>query len=419
MVEVTIPFRPRIHQAQAYGLLRRFNVLVWHRRAGKTVFAVNWLIRRLVECKHASPRGAYLAPTYKQAKRVAWTYVKQYTAPIPGMRYLEQELRAIFPDGRELWLLGGENCDSLRGIYLDAAVVDEVAQMPPRLWGEILRPALADREGEAMLIGTPFGTANQFHHFYEQAFQQPGWYRSLLTCRDTDAIKPAELEALKREMQPDEFEQEMMCSFTAAIRGAYYANQMQAADREGRIGRVPRETTLPVHTSWDLGMANRTVVWLWQVVGAEIRAIGCRAYGGTGLPDIIADLRALPYVWGEHYAPHDSQVRELGSGKSRREIASSLGMNWTIVPQVGLQSGIDQTRAMLERTWFDAEACKDGIEALRLYRTEYDDERKVYSLKPLHDWTSDYADSVRMFAVGNQGKAPDRRPIQYRDRVVA
>ena len=419
MAVITLPYKPRIYQRQTYDKLRRFNVLVWSRRTGKTVFAVNWAIRKLIECPKDHSRVAYIMPTYKQAKRVAWTYLKTFTAPIPGMRYLEQELRAVFPDGREFWLLGGEDCDALRGIYLDAVVCDEFAQLPPQLWGTVLRPALADREGQALIIGTPFGMANQFHQFYLQTQGLTGWYRSLLTCRDTDAIAPAELEQMRKEMQPEEFEQEMMCSWTASVRGAYYARQMSDAESEGRITRVPRDPLLPVHTSWDLGMANRTVVWLLQAVGAEVRAIGCRAYAGTGLPDIIADLQALKYSWGRHYAPHDGKVRELGSGKSREEIADALGMTWTIVPQVGLQSGIDATRALLPRMWFDQDGCKDGIEALRLYRTEYDDERRVFSTAPLHDWTSDYADSVRMFAVGSQGKDPKYAPIRYQTKVVA
>ena len=414
MAVVELPYKPRYYQREAYEQLQRFNVLVWSRRTGKTVFAVNWLIRKLIECQQPHARVAYIMPTYKQAKRVCFQYLKTFTAPIPGMRYLEQELRAIFPDGREFWLLGGEDCDALRGIYLDAVVCDEFAQLPPSLWGTVLRPALADREGAALIIGTPFGMANQFHQFYVQAQQLPGWFRSLLTCNDTDAIKPDELAALKREMSPEEFEQEMMCSWTASVKGAFFAKEMAVAERENRITRVPRDPLLPVHTSWDLGMANRTVVWLWQTVGAEVRAIGCRAYSSTGLPDIIADLQQLGYSWGSHYAPHDAQVRELGSGKSRSEIALSLGMRWTIAPQVGLQSGIDATRAMLSRVWFDAEACKDGIEALRLYRTEYDDERRVYSNAPLHNWCSDYADSARMFAVGSQGKAPGWTPLDYR-----
>jgi phage terminase large subunit len=416
-----IPYRARPHQKAAWRALRRFNVLVWHRRAGKTVFAVNWLIRTLLECQHPEPRGAYISPTYKQTKRIAWSYLKRFTAPIPGMRYLEQELRAVFPTGAEAWLLGGKDCDSLRGIYLDAVVPDETAQLPPRLWGEILRPALSDRLGKALLIGTPFGQANQFHEFYEAAAGLPDWGRSLLTCYQTAAIDPTEIEALKREMRPEEFEQEMLCSFSAAVRGAFFGVEMRRAQDENRITRVPVDRLLPVHTSWDLGMANRTVVWLWQVVGAEIRAVDCRAYSGTGLPEIVADLRNLGHVWGEHFAPHDAAVRELGSGKSRMEMAAALGLRWTIVAQVGVQSGIDATRALLGRCWFDADKCRDGVQALSLYRTEYDEERRVFSLNPLHDWTSDYADAARMFAVGwaNQGSGWGKVDYSKLDKLVA
>lgn len=420
-MEIVIPYDPRPHQRAAFSQLKRFNVLVWHRRAGKTVFAVNWLIRQALSCSLNNPRTAYLAPQYKQAKRIAWQYVKDYTAPIPGMGYLEQELRAVFPGGAELWLLGADNPDALRGLYLDAVVLDEVAMMAPRTWGEIVRPALADRGGGALMIGTPFGMANQFHEFYNRAADLEGWTRSLLTVLDTDAINPAELVSLEAEMRPEEWQQEMLCSFSAAVRGAFYAEAMQVAEREGRITRVPHDPLLQVHTSWDLGIANRTVVWLWQVSGAENRAIKCLAFSGMGLPEIIAQLRALPYNWGEHYAPHDAQVRELGSGKSRVEMAAALGMRWTVVPQVGLQSGIDSTRAMLGRCWFDKEGCKDGLEALRLYRTEYDEDHRVYSTKPLHDWTSDFADSVRMFAVSQQGKGGNWGTIDYSklDRMVA
>ena len=418
-MEIVIPYDPRPHQRTAWIDRERFNVLVWHRRAGKTVYAINWLLRAILECQRPNPRGAYLAPMYKQAKRVAWTLLKIYAGPIPGVRFLEQELRCILPGGREIWLLGADNPDALRGIYLDAVVLDEVAQMAPRTWGEVIRPALSDREGSAMMIGTPFGMANEFHRFYTLAADTPGWCRSLLTVDDTHAIAAEELEALQREMRPEEWQQEMLCSFSAAVRGAFFAEQMAEADRSRRITSVPHDPLLPVHTSWDLGMANRTVIWFWQTVGAEIRAIDCRAYSGTGLPDIAQHLRTLGYNYGTHYAPHDSRVRELGSGKSRIEIAQSLGIPWTIVPEIGLQSGIEAVRGMLARVWFDAERCADGIEALRLYRTEWDDELRVFSSAPLHDWTSDYADSFRMFAVGSQGRKPGREPIRYRDKVVA
>jgi hypothetical protein len=420
-MEVVIPYDPRPHQRLAWDQLQRFSVLVWHRRAGKTVFAVNALLRQVLENPRPDARGVYMAPTYRQAKRIAWSYVRNFAGVIPGTRFLEQELRCVLPGGKELWLLGADNPDALRGIYVDHAVPDEVGQMSPRIWGEVLRPALADRQGTALFIGTPFGPANLFAQLYEQAGSTPGWSRSLLRVGDTGALPPAEIEALRREMSSEEWAQEMECSFNAAVRGAYYGSLMDAAEQAGRITRVPHDPATAVHTSWDLGIANRTVVWCWQVVGAEIRAIDCLAWSNTGLPQIVQELRSRPYAYGTHYAPHDAAARELGSGKSRLEMARALGLAWTLTPQISVQDGIDATRAMLPRVWFDAERCREGIQALRLYRTEWDPDKRVFSRNPLHDWCSDYADSVRMFAVGSQGKRPGNQPLDYSaiDRMYA
>jgi phage terminase large subunit len=421
-VEIVIPYDPRPHQRAAWEQLKRFNVLVWHRRAGKTVFAVNALLRQVLESPRKDARGIYVAPTYKQAKRIAWAYLREFAGVIPGTRFLEQELRCILPGGKEIWLLGADNPDALRGIYVDHGVLDEVGQMSPRIWGEVLRPALADRGGGALFIGTPFGPANLFAQLYEKGgMPSVDWWRSMLRIGESGALPPAEIEALRREMSPEEWAQEMECSFNAAVRGAFYGALMDQAETAGRIGRVPHDPATAVHTSWDLGVANRTVVWCWQVVGAEIRAIDCRAWSNTGLPQIIQELRALPYAYGTHYAPHDAAARELGSGKSRVEMARALGLTWTLTPQLSVQDGIDATRAMLPRVWFDAERCRDGIQALRLYRTEWDPDRRVFSRQPLHDWTSDYADSVRMFAVGSQGRRPSGQPLDYSaiDRMFA
>lgn len=412
-MEIVIPYEPRAHQRAAWEGLTRFSVLVWHRRAGKTVFAVNALLRRVLSNARDDARGAYLAPTYKQSKRIAWGYLRQFAGVIPGVRFLEHELRCILPGGREIWLLGADNPDALRGIYLDDLVGDEVAQFPPRTWGEVLRPALADRQGRAILIGTPFGPANLFAQFYTQAADMPGWSRSMLRVGDTGALPADELAALRREMSPEEWDQEMECSFQAAVRGAFYGKQMSAARTSGRICRVPHDPALPVHTSWDLGISNRTVVWFWQAVGPEIRAIRCLAWENTGLPDIVREILKLPYTYGDHWGPHDAAARELGSGKSRQEIARALGLTWKLAPGLSVQDGIDATRAMLPRVWFDETECRDGIQALELYRTEWDDERRVFSRNPLHDWTSDYADAVRMFAVSTQGARRSRQAPDY------
>jgi hypothetical protein len=237
---------------------------------------------------------------------------------------------------------------------------------------------------------------------------------------DTNVLPESELASLKREMTEEEFSQEFLCDWSAAVRGAYFGKEMAAAERDKRITAVPYDPLLPVHTSWDLGINDLTTVWCWQVAGAQVRAIKVLAFQNTGLPDIAHQLRQMPWRWGTHYAPHDAKVRELGSGKSRQEIALSLGIKWDIVPEVGLMSGIEAARTLIPRVWFDREGCRDGIEALKTYRTEYDDIHRVYSLKPLHSWESHYADAFRYFAVGSQGRQPDRRPIDYSqlDRAV-
>ena len=141
------------------------------------------------------------------------------------------------------------------------------------------------------------------------------------------------------------------------------------------------------------------MIWFWQMAGSEIRAIRCWAFQGSGLPDMIRKLRELPYIYDQHIAPPDIQVRELGSGQSRLETAQQLGIDFTIAPVVSVQDGIDSVRSMLPRVWFDRKNCEQGIEALKQYRTEYDDKKGIFKLRPLHDWCSDYADSVRYFSI--------------------
>lgn len=419
-IDVELPDDWRPWQAEAWQAINqhRFSVLVVHRRAGKSVLCCLWLIAGLLERNDRV--GAYLGPFAKQVRTNIWPLFRRLAGQVPGVVFNETELRASFPNGSCVYFLGTENADAIRGAGLDLAVLDEVSQIGPSAWATVIRPALADRSGRAVFIGTPLGASNLFAQLYERAAETPGWHRMLLKWSDTAVLPAEEIEALKRELTREEFEQEFECSFSAAVRGAYYGRLMAEAEAAGRIGRVPHDPALPVWTSWDLGLDDLTVVWFWQVVGSEVRAIDLQAWRGTGLPDIAQALRAKPYAYGGHYAPHDAKVRELGTGKSRQEMAQALGLAWTIVPEVGLASGIEQVRALLPRVWFDREKCRDGIEALKTYRTEYDDIRRVFSAKPLHSWESDYCDSVRYFAIGSQGRRPDRRPLDYSrlDRAV-
>jgi len=382
---------------------QRMAIALMHRRGGKTVWAIAELVADIVSCDLHRPQGAYLCPQQNQAKRVAWGYVKDITADIPGMSYNNSELLATFPNAGTIRLLGAENCDSLRGMYLDSVVLDELAQMEPRVWGEIIRPCLADRAGRAICIGTPMGRMNTFHRLWKRAEGLPDWSRHCYTWRDTQVLPAAELRAMRREMSPEEWRQEMECDFTAAIRGAYYAHQMEAAQAAGRITAVPYDERLAVFTSWDLGINNPTVVCYWQAVGAELRCIRAEAYESTGLPAVVRNMDSHGYAaYSRHYLPHDVAVRELGTGVSRQEVLEELlGMAVEVVPALSVEDGIEATKSMLSRCWFDETACEVLLEALRHYRSERDDKRDTLRMAPLADWSSHWADAVRMLAVSD------------------
>ena len=393
-MKVVIPYSPRPLQKTVHNALQRFNVLVCHRRWGKTVFAINEDIKGATGCRLPNPRTAYIAPLQKQAKRVSWDYAKFFSRPIPGITINEAELRIDYPNGGRMEVLGADNADSLRGTYLDLVVLDEFSQMNPSVWSEVIRPALADRKGRAIFIGTPKGH-NNFYKLYQRAGSLEGWYRQLYRASETGILDEEELRAARREMSQPEYAQEFECSWSAAIKGAYWADAMEKA----KITRVPYDENWPVITSWDLGIRDSTVIWFFQNVGTEVRVINCLAFQGMGLPDIVRKLKDLPYLYTQHIAPHDARVRELGSGKSRIETAEQLGVAFDIAPQLHVQDGIQQVRSLLSRCIFDGEKCETGIEALRQYRSEYDERRGVLRTTPLHDWCSDYADAFRYFAI--------------------
>ena len=392
-------------------------MLVLHRRAGKTVFAVNKLLKTAVGLKKINPRTFYVAPQLKQAKTVAWDYVKMFSRGVPGHKFNENELRADFPNGGRIQLLGGEGADKHRGVYADDVVFDEYAQMPPSVFREIFRPALADRKGSAMFIGTPKGR-NAFLEVYERAASLDGWFRTLRTVHSTGIIDPDELEQMRAEMTPEEFAQEMECDWTAALAGAYYAKEMQTMLEAGRIGEVPHDPNLGVITAWDLGLRDTTNITFWQVHGAEVRSIDVIEDSGVSLAELVRLVQLkgteLGYTYIDHIAPHDIEVRELGTGKSRLEVAHELGIRFKIAPKLPVLDGINAVRGLLPRLWIDQTRCYDLVEALRQYTAEYDEVARVWAPRPLHNWASHYADSVRYFAVGFSGRRSDwDKPVDY------
>lgn len=405
-IDIIIPYAPRPLQRQVHNSLKRFSVLVCHRRWGKTVCAINHIIKSIGECKHPNPRFAYIAPLFNQAKTVAWDYAKFFTASIPGVKVNEAELRIDLPGGARISLYGADNPDRLRGLYFDGVVLDEYADMSPRLWSEVIRPALSDRTGWALFIGTPKGR-NQFWEVYDNALKDKDWYAAMFKASETSILPQNELEAALKDMGDDRYAQEFECSFQAALVGSYYGKEISMLETKRRITSVPHDPALKVFTGWDLGIDDAMVIWFAQACGPEIRLIDYYENSGLGLEHYAKVLKSKPYQYDQHYLPHDVKVRELGNGRSRMETLKGLGVSVTPLEQSSIEDGINASRLLLAKSWFDKDACKQGLESLRQYQREWDDKRKTFKSKPRHDWTSHAADAFRYLAMG----LPTKKPI--------
>lgn len=404
---VTIPYAPRRAFLPYHESSKRWRVIVAHRRAGKTVATVNQLIRSALTCDKPNPRTGYVAPLYKQAKDVAWSYLKEFTQPIPGAVPHESELRVDLPNGGRVRLYGADNPDGMRGIYLDDCVLDEFADMRPRVLPEIIRPALSDRRGSLTIIGTPRGH-NDFYTAYQNALNDNDWYSVMLRASETGLVDAAELEAARKLMTPEQYDQEFECSFEAAILGAYWGKEMAQAERDGRICDVPVDPELPVYTAWDLGVKDTTAIWFFQILPGGINAVDFYEASGVGVEHYAEVMEGKGYTYGPCLVPHDAMVKEWGTGRTRVETMKRLGLAPELVPDHARMDGINAGRLTIPLSRFDRTRCAEGIEGLKQYRAEYDEERKVFKPTPLHDWASNPADAWRYLAMGWRALKPAR-----------
>jgi hypothetical protein len=288
----------------------------------------------------------------------------------------------------------------MRGLYFDSVVLDEPADFPMNAWSTVIRPAIADRQGKATFIGTPKGR-NSFFEIWDAARDDPSWYSAMHKASETKLLPQEELDAAIKTMGEDRYEQEFECSFEAAIAGAYYGTEMKRATADNRITTVPHDRALGVVTAWDLGVGDSTAIWFAQFVGAEVRLIDYYESSGVGLDHYAGVLQEKKYLYESHILPHDVQVKELGTGKSRLETLDNLGIRPVeIAPKLNVDDGIQAVRSMLDRCWFDESNCNRGIEALRQYQRDFDEKGRTWRGRPRHDWTSHGADAMRYLAVG-------------------
>lgn len=411
-------YRPRSPQKLIHQMVKdnRFTVVVAHRRMGKTVSAINQLIHSSLLCDKPNPRLAYIAPTYAQCKRIAWDYLLNYTRPLNAIANIA-ELRVDFM-GRRISLYGADNPDSLRGIYLDGVVIDEIGDINPTIFSEVVRPALADRLGWAMFIGTPKGN-NHFKDLRDRADKSlDNWKLLEFKASDTKLLDPQELASAKNEMGDDKYQQEFECSFNAAVEGSYYGQLINDLETKNQITTIPRETLSKTYCAWDLGISDSTAIWVAQVVGKEIRLVDFYENHSQGLDTYVAWLRDNGWSDAVQLLPHDVVVRELGTGKSRQEMLEEAGLEITVVKKLPIADGIQAVRRLLPRCWFDKEV-KQGLDALRNYRRNYDEKRNVFFDTPLHDWCSHAADAFRYLAVGlDEGSSDWSQPLNINNKWI-
>lgn len=390
---ITIPYKPRQAFRPLHNRTQRWAVVVAHRRAGKTVACVNELLKAALTTERKDFRGAYVAPFYRQAKAAAWDYLKRYSAVVPGVQINESELRIDYPNGARIQLFGADNADALRGMFFDLVIADEYGDWKPSVWAYVIRPALADRQGRAIIIGTPKGR-NQFWEMYEQAKRSPDWLALTIRAADSGILPDSELDALRKELTEDAWRQEMECDFDAALPGAIFGKELYQLEQEGRMKPGIYDPALKVHPVLDLGFSDDTAIW-WFQVGKELRLIDCYSASGMPIAHYNEVLKAKPYKYGDWlWLPHDARAKSLQTGRSIEQQFTGLGWKTRITPELGLIDGVQAARLTLADCWID-EQCREGVETLKQYQREYDEDKRCFRDKPRHDWTSHYADAFR------------------------
>jgi phage terminase large subunit len=416
-VEIEMPYEPRKVFMPFHERNKRWACIVAHRRAGKTVAAVNDIIRAAIMYQGFNGLFGYVAPYMNQARRIAWDYFKYYAQPVIK-DVNESQMVLTLVNGVKISLFGADNADAMRGLGFAGIYLDEYGDFKPSVFGNVIRPALSDKQGWAVFAGTPKGR-NQFFDIYDLARRVPDeWFLLRLPASSSGLLPASELSAAKAQLSEDQYQQEYECSFEAAILGAFYGTELRQAEEQGRITKIPYDKSLPVYTAWDLGYRDDTAVWFYQQTRNEVRCIDFYAVSGADIHDIAEVIAEKPYRYAKHYLPHDARAKSLQTGRSIIEqLAAYLEpKNLAVVPDIGLQNGIQAVRMTLPRVWFDAEKCRDGIEALRQYQREYDEDKRAYRASPRHDWTSHPSDAFRMVAVSwsevaDKPPAPEVKPL--------
>ncbi len=421
---VKLKYIPRPAFVPFHQRAQRFALMVCHRRAGKTVGAINEAVGRAIYNKRKRPRYAYIAPLRSQAKKVSWEYVKEYTEGLELKKPSESELTVTMRHNKatvELYGADGPNAEAIRGNYFDGVVVDEYGDMAPSVWPKIILPTLSDRQGWAVFIGT-FKGKNHFFKMsqnYQGIDLAPGIdpvefvrqrYHMILRADQSGIIPPEELALIRSEADDDDYRQEYLCDPTAAVKGTYYASIISKMEGLGQIYALDAayDPDQEVEAVFDIGRTDGTACWIWQKRPGGIAVIDFFEMQGKGVDEAFAELQGkeegsehrIRYKYRKIWLPHDAKAKTFASRRSTIEqFLDEFGPAVVaIVPKLDLVDGIAAVRKVLPVCYFN-QRTSDGVEGLRAYQREWDEEKKVFTTNPLHNWASHPADSFRYLSV--------------------
>jgi hypothetical protein len=340
-------------------------------------------------------------------------------------------------DNGSTWqMVGSDNYNALVGAPPVGIVFSEWSLCDPKAWA-YMQPILEQNGGWALFLYTPRG-GNHGLDLLNFAKKEEDWFTQIKPASTTKVLSEKQLGNILRQFKAlwGEYEgqalydQEYECSFTSFQFGAYYAQQMKQARESGRICSVPWEQQLPVYTAWDLGVDDSMSIWNFQVSGSQFRFIDYiegQSQNFAFYKEALYDDR--PYIYTEHFLPHDVKVREMGPGekggnaRSRKQVLEDMGVRpITVVERPrdtqAVLSGIFSARGILPFCYFDEKKCARGISALEGYAAKYDEDRKVLLKSPMHSWESHGADAFRTFAVGWRASSlsPGTNPMEAVDR---
>ena len=418
-ITITIPYKPRKWALNLHNSACRWKVVILHRRAGKTVATLNHLQRDAL--KIPDSRFAFIAPTYRQAKDIAWDIIKHYARVIPGVQFNEAELRVDYPNGSRVRLYGADNPDSLRGISLWGVVFDEYSQQPSNIFGEIISKALADHYGYAIWIGTVKGK-NHLYKTYEIGKKNSEWFALWQDIDATLATEEGEtIENLKKALEDDkklvqqgvmtedEFQQEWYLSVSAAIKGAVYGKEWGNLVNTGRLLKIGFDPNLPTYSAWDFGIGDATALGIYQIstggLQKEIRLIDYYENSNQKLDHYIDWLANKPYKLIMSYGDPAGKNRQLNTGRSvfedlnSPETTKKLGYSIRMFARKSFViDKINATKRLLTNLWVD-ENNEQFINAITNYHYTWDEKRGEFSQEPYHDWSSHACDQIGYFAV--------------------